>query len=154
GLSVLSTGVVAMLPFLLGILCTIAAGWAGDALIARGARVTIVRKGFAVGGLLAATAFTVAGAYAESTVLAGTLLTLSVVSFSCATAHVNAMPIDIAPPHIVSSLVSLQNFGGNVGGSFAPVVTGILVTATGAFTLPLLVAAGVALVFGCGAYGL
>jgi len=59
----------------------------------------------------------------------------------------------VAPPHIVSSLTSLQNFGGNVGGSFAPIVTGALVTATGDFTVPLLVAAGVALVLGCGSYG-
>jgi cyanate permease len=63
------------------------------------------------------------------------------------------MPIDVAPPHVVSSLVSLQNFGGNVGGSFAPLVTGMLISASGDFTVPLLVAAGVALVFGCGSYG-
>jgi cyanate permease len=64
------------------------------------------------------------------------------------------MTIDVAPRHIVSSLVSLQNFGGNVGGSFAPVVTGVLMTRTGDFTVPLIVAAAVALVFGCGSYGL
>jgi len=154
GMSVLTTGFVGMLPFLLGTLCTVLGGWAGDRLVASGARATLVRKGFAVGGLFAATLFTVAGAYADDTTLAVTLLTFSVVSFSFATAAVNSMPIDVAPPHIVSSLVSLQNFGGNVGGSFAPVVTGLLVTAAGDFTLPLLVAAGVALIFGCGSYGL
>lgn len=153
GMSILTTGVIGMLPFLLGTLFTVFGGWAGDRLIARGARPTLVRKGFAVGGLLAATLFTVSGAYAEDTVLAVSLLTLSVVSFSFATAAVNSMPIDVAPPHIVSSLVSLQNFGGNVGGSFAPVVTGLLVSSSNDFTLPLLVAAGVALVFGCGSYG-
>jgi cyanate permease len=86
-------------------------------------------------------------------VLAVGLLTLAVASFSLSTASVNSMPIDVAPPHIVSSLTSLQNFGGNVGGSFAPIVTGALLTATGDFTVPLLVGAGVALVFGCGSYG-
>jgi hypothetical protein len=60
----------------------------------------------------------------------------------------------MAPPHIISSLASLQNFGGNIGGSFAPLVTGLLISSSGDFTLPLLVAAGVALVFGCGSYGL
>jgi hypothetical protein len=60
----------------------------------------------------------------------------------------------VAPPHVVSSLVSLQNFGGNVGGSFAPLVTSLLISAAGDFTIPLLVAAAVALIFGCGAYGL
>ena len=86
--------------------------------------------------------------------MAVALLTLSVASASFSTAAVNSMPIDVAPPHIVSSLVSLQNFGGNVGGSFAPLVTGMLVSASNDFAVPLLVAAAVALVFGCGSYGL
>jgi hypothetical protein len=143
-----------MLPFLIGTICVILGGWAGDRLIAAGWRVTVVRKGFAVGGLLGATVFTIAGAYSPGTVPAVAFLTLAVASFSFSTAAVNAMPIDVAPPHIVSSLVSLQNFGGNVGGSFAPLVTGLLISGSRDFTLPLLVAAGVALVFGCGSYGL
>jgi ACS family D-galactonate transporter-like MFS transporter len=154
GMSTLTTGWVGMLPFLVGTVCVVLGGWLGDRLIARGARVTLVRKGFAVGGLLGATVFTIAGAYAPEDVMAIALLTASVASVSFSTAAVNAMPIDVAPPHIVSSLVSLQNFGGNVGGSFAPLVTGLLISSSGDFTLPLLVAAGVALIFGCGSYGL
>jgi MFS family permease len=153
-MSVLTTGFVGMLPFLVGTACTILGGWAADRLIALRWRVTLVRKGFAVGGLFAATVFTIAGAYTPGTTLAVTFLTLSVASLSFSTASVNSMPIDVAPPHIVSSLVSLQNFGGNVGGSFAPLVTGMLISASGDFTVPLLVAAGAALVFGCGSYGL
>jgi MFS transporter, ACS family, D-galactonate transporter len=137
-----------------GTLCVILGGWAGDRLIAAGRRVTVVRKGFAVGGLFGATAFTVAGAYTPDDFWAIAFLTLSVASVSFSTAAVNSMPIDVAPPHIVSSLVSLQNFGGNVGGSFAPVVTGLLISPSGDFTVPLLVAAAVALIFGCGSYGL
>jgi MFS family permease len=154
GMSILQTGIVGMLPFLVGTLCVILGGWAGDRLIARGHRVTLVRKGLAVGGLFGATVFTIAGAYASGDVLAVTLLTLSVASASFSTAAVNSIPLDVAPPNVVSSLVSLQNFGGNVGGSFAPVVTGVLVSAYGDFSAPLLVAGAVALVFGCGSYGL
>ena len=154
GMSALSTGFVGMLPFLIGTICVVLGGWIADRMIAAGWRVTLVRKGFAVGGLFGATVFTIAGAYAPENVLAIAFLTLSVASFSFSTAAVNSMPIDVAPPHIVSSLVSLQNFGGNVGGSFAPLVTGLLISASGDFTVPLLVAAGVALVFGCGSYGL
>jgi len=153
GLSVLSTGFVGMLPFLVGTVCVILGGWAADRLIAKKWRVTLVRKGFAVGGLLAATVFTVAGAYAPGTALAVTFLTLSVASFSFSTAAANSMPLDAAPPHIVSSLVSLQNFGGNLGGSFGPLVTGMLISASGDFTVPLLVAAGAALLASC-SYGL
>ncbi len=151
-MSVMQTGFVSMLPFLVGTACVLLGGWVADRLIARGGRVTLIRKGFAVSGLLCATIFTVAGAFTEGTILAVTLLTLAVAGFSFTTAAANSIPLDVAPPHIVSSLVSLQNFGGNVGGSFAPLVTGFLISATGDFTLPLLVAAGVALVFGCGSY--
>jgi MFS family permease len=154
GLSTLTTGVVGMLPFLVGTLCVLLGGWAGDRLIAAGRPVTTVRKGFAVVGLLGATAMTIAGAYSADTFWAVTFLTGSVASLSFSTAAVNSMPIDVAPPHVVSSLVSLQNFGGNVGGSFAPLVTSLLISEAGDFTVPLLVAAGVALVFGCGSYGL
>jgi sugar phosphate permease len=62
--------------------------------------------------------------------------------------------VDVAPPHIVSSLVSLQNFGGNIGGSLAPIVTGLLISSGGNFQLALIVTAAVALVFGCGCFGL
>ena len=71
GMSVLATGFVGMLPFLIGTLCVLLGGWAGDKLIAKGVRVTLVRKGFAVGGLFGATVFTIAGAYADDTVQIG-----------------------------------------------------------------------------------
>lgn len=152
-LSVLNSGFVGMLPFVFGIIATLVGGWLGDRLVAGGVRVTIARKSLAVGGLALATVFTLLGAFAPGTITAVSCLTLAVVSFSLATASINSMAVDIAPPHIVSSLVSLQNFGGNVGGSFAPVVTGLLISG-GSFQVPLLVTAAVALVFGCGSFGL
>ena len=72
-MSALTTGLVGMLPFLVGTMCVILGGWAGDRLIAAGWRVTLVRKGFAVGGLFGATVFTIAGAYTPDDVLAITL---------------------------------------------------------------------------------
>lgn len=112
-------------------------------------RVTIVRKTISITGLVAATAFTIYGAFAVGTVAAVTSLTLAVAGFSFSTAALQAIPVDIAPPKLVGSLAALHNFGGNVGGSFAPIVTGILVTSSGSFVLPLLVAAGVTLILGC-----
>lgn len=153
-LSVLQTGVVGALPFIVGVASTLLGGWLGDRLVQRSGSATRVRKGFAVGGLLSATLFTAAAAYAADTVVAVAGLTLAVASFSFCTGHINAIPLDVAPKASVSSLVSLQNFGGNVGGSLAPVLTGLLISSTGDFRVPLLVTAGVALVFGCGGYGL
>jgi MFS family permease len=153
-MSVLNSGFVGMLPFVFGVIATILGGWASDRLVASGVRVTVARKTFAVGGLFLATIFTLLGAYATGTVAAVTFLTLSIVSFSLSTGSIQSMAVDIAPRHIVASLVSLQNFGGNVGGSFAPLVTGYLISEAGSFQVPLLVTAAVALVFGCGSYGL
>ena len=153
-MSVLNTGLAATLPFAVGVVCTILGGWAGDRLVQRRGAATGVRKAFAVGGLLGATVFTAGAAFAVETGVALACLTLAVASFSLCTAHVNAIPLDVAPKESVASLVSLQNFGGNIGGSLAPLVTGLLISAEGSFQAPLLVAAVVALVLGCGGYGL
>jgi ACS family D-galactonate transporter-like MFS transporter len=153
-MSILNSGFVGMLPFVIGIVVTIFGGWVSDRLVARGMRVTVVRKTLTVAGLFAASVFTLLGAYTSGLWLAVTFLTLAIAGFSFATGSIQSMAVDIAPPHIVSSLVSLQNFGGNVGGSFAPLITGLLISSAGSFQVPLLVTATVALVFGCGGYGL
>lgn len=148
-LSILKSGFVGMLPFVIGVIVTVLGGWTCDRLIERGIRTTIVRKSITVSGLVFSTIFTIAAAYATDTVAAVTFVVLAVAGFSFATAALQAIPVDIAPPKLVGSLAALQNFGGNVGGSFAPIVTGWLVVSSGSFQLPLLVTAGVALVLGC-----
>jgi len=152
-MSILNSGFVGMLPFVVGVVVTIVGGWVSDRLVARGIRVTVVRKTLTVAGLFAASVFTLLGAYTSGLWLAVTFLTLAIAGFSFATGSIQSMAVDIAPPHIVSSLVSLQNFGGNVGGSFAPVITGLLISSAGSFQVPLLVTAAVALVLGCGGFG-
>ena len=150
-MTVLKGGFVATLPFFCGVIATLVGGWASDRLVARGSRVSVARKTFAVGGLLLATLFTVLAAYSSGTWGAVTFLTLAVVGFSLSTASIQSIPVDIAPPHVVASLVSLATFGANLGASFAPVITGLLISKVGNFQLPLLVAAAVALV-GSGSY--
>ena len=153
-MSILKSGFVGMLPFLVGVVVTIFGGWLSDRLVRAGHSVTVVRKGLTVGSLFGATVFTLAGAYSSGLWTAVSFLTLAIASFSLATGSIMSVAVDVAPPHIVSSLVSLQNFGGNIGGSLAPIVTGLLISSTGDFQLPLIVTAAVALVFGCGCFGL
>jgi dipeptide/tripeptide permease len=76
--------------------------------------------------------------------IAVVLLTLCMGSLRLATASVNSSPIDIAPPSAVASLTSLQNFGGNVGGLLAPIITGYIVGATGSFVGALVMAGAMA----------
>jgi cyanate permease len=49
-------------------------------------------------------------------------------------------------PRCVASVGSIQNFGGFLGGAFAPIATGIVVDRFGGFNVAILVAAGLALV--------
>ena len=144
-MSVLSSGFVSMLPFLVGVAATLAGGHISDWLVRKGARVTVARKVLSCSGLCMATVFTLLGAYATSTWPAVTFLTLAVASFSLATGSIQTMMVDIAPPQFVATLGSLQNFLGNVGGAMAPLVTGILLARTKSFTVPLIVTACVAL---------
>ena len=148
-MSLLNSGFVGALPFIVGVFVTILGGWTCDRLVERGIRITTVRKCVIVAGLVFATIFTVCAAYVAGDVLAVAYLTLAVAGFSFSTAALQAIPVDIAPPKLVGSLAALHNFGGNVGGSFAPIVTGVLVTVSGSFVLPLLVTAGIALFVGC-----
>ena len=153
-MSIMRTGFFAMLPFVSGIVFTLFGGWISDRIIARGYSVSSVRKSFAVGGIFGATIFIVVAALSHEAWIAITAFTLAVSLLSLTTASANAMPIDVAPPHLVSSCASIQNFGGNIGGALAPLITGLLISSTGSFVVPLLFTAAVGLVFGCGGFGL
>ena len=153
-LTTLQSGVLSVFPFAVGFVVTILAGWTSDRLIVRSFSVTFARRGLAVGGLVGAIVFVFAGAFVVNPIGAIACFTLAIGSLSVTTATVNTMPVDIAPPNLVATLTSLQAFGGNLGGALAPLVTGLLVSATGGFVAPLIFTALVGLVFGVGGYGL
>ncbi len=48
------------------------------------------------------------------------------------------------PSRLITSVSGIQNFGGFIGGSFAPIITGIIIDQTHSFTLALVVCATVA----------
>ena len=150
-MSIALTGIFAGLPFLMGIIGTIGGGWLGDDLIRRGFRHTAARKTVIGVGMMAATVMVVAAAYTPQTWLAITLLTFCMGCLRATTGSANAMPIDLAPSASVASLISIQNFGGNIGGLAAPIVTGYILGATGSFT-GALVTAGAVMTFGAFSY--
>jgi len=148
-LSLPETGIVAGLPFLMGMVGTAGGGWLGDHLIRRGVSRTASRKGLIVTGLSMTTILVVAAAFTSQTWLAVTLLTLCMGFLRMTTASANAMPIDLAPAGSVASLASIQNFAGNISGLLAPIVTGYTVGATGSFFFALLIAGGMAMLGAC-----
>jgi cyanate permease len=54
----------------------------------------------------------------------------------------------IAPPGVIASVATIQNFGSFVCASVAPVVTGWLLDRTHSFNLPLMICAGVSILGG------
>ncbi|MBI4455914.1 MAG: MFS transporter [Acidobacteria bacterium] len=143
-MSIMRTGLIGSLPFWAGMIGTLGGGWLGDYLIRRGFSRTASRKGIIGVGLGLATILVVTAAFTPQTWLAVTLLTLCMLSLRLTTASGNSTPIDLAPPTAVGSLTSIQNFGGNIGGLLAPIVTGYLLKATGSFVSALLMAGAMA----------
>ena len=144
GMTILDTGMVASLPFLMGIAGTVGGGWLGDFLIRSGVSKNSARKGMIVGGMMGATFFVVAAAFTAQTWLAVTLLTLCMGSLRMTTASSNSLSIDLAPKNALASLASIQSIGGNIGGLMAPILTGYIVGATGSFVGTLVFAGGMA----------
>jgi MFS family permease len=151
GMSIRQTGLLASLPFIVGMLATIGGGWLGDYLIRKGFEPTAARKTVVGTGMIVATVLVVTAAYTPQTWLAVTLLTLCMGSLRATTGSANSIPIDLAPSTSVASLVSIQNLGGNIGGLMAPIVTGFILGATGSFTGALVVA-GAVMAFGAFSY--
>ncbi len=143
-MTVLQTGIVASLPFWMGLVGTLAGGWVGDYLIRRGFSRTASRKTMIGVGLTLATITMVAAAFASQTWLAVTLLSLCLGSMRLITASANSAPMDLAPSR-AASLTSIQNTIGVFSGMAVAVITGYIVGTTGSFVLALLVAAAMAL---------
>ncbi len=145
-MSILKTGFFAMIPFFLAIFVGIISGWLCDLWIRKKGNVTLVRKTFIGVGFSLSTFFIVAGAHIQTQGLALFCIFMSMGMLGMVSPNINALPIDLAPRRLCSSVAGLQNVGGNIGGALAPVVTGILYGVTGNFQVALYITGGLALV--------
>ncbi|MEK4803127.1 MULTISPECIES: MFS transporter [Oceanobacillus] len=73
--------------------------------------------------------------FANTIGLTVTLMTIALFFISSITGNAWALASDVAPSSMVASVGSIQNFGGYFGGAFSPVVAGIIVDATGSYSL-------------------
>src|SRR5260370_7499318 len=117
----------------------VSGGYIADYLLKRGMAPIRSRKWPICIGLIGAPAFTVPAAYTPSTALAITYVSLAMFFVNLACGSAWALVSVAAPRHLVASLGSMQNFGGYLGGSFAPVITGIVVDRTHSFVNALLI---------------
>ena len=149
-LSIARTGWVAAIPFTCGVVGSVAVGRVCDVLSRRGFSAINSCKVPIVCALFGVVLCTVLAAYSSSSLFAVVLISLSLFLLNGSSTAAWAMATVAAPKNYAASLGSIQNFGGYLGGTLAPVVTGYMVQATASFQSALLVAAAVALLAGIG----
>ena len=133
GLSIATLGWVVAIPYLAGTLGMVSSGMIADWLLARGLKPIASRKWPICIGLICAAGFTVPAAYTPNLTLAITYISLAMYFVNLASGGSWALVSVAAPRRLVASLGGLKNFGGYLGGSAAPVITGMVVDSTGSF---------------------
>ena len=147
-ISVPKTGWAAAIPYLFGVVGSLAGGWLCDRLARGGASAILSRKLPIVGGLFAGAAFTGLAVLAGSDTLAIAAVSAAVFCSNFAGSAIWALASVAAPARAVGSVGGAQNFGGLIGGALAPIVTGFSLEATHSFGLALAITAAVAVMAG------
>lgn len=149
-LSIARTGWVAAIPFTCGVVGSVFVGRICDVLSRHGFSPINSCKIPIICALSAVVVCTVLAAYSSSSMFAVVCISVSLFLLNGCSTAAWAMATVAAPRNYAASLGSIQNFGGYLGGTLAPAVTGYMVQATKSFQSALLVAAGVALLAGFG----
>ena len=144
GLDLYRTAWVVSLAYLFGALGTIVAGKCCDRLVARGMRVLASRKLMVILGLLGGALFTLIVAFTTSVVACVILLCLTMFFINISSATAWMIVNTIVPSERVASFGSIQNFGGYLAGSIAPILTGFSVQQSGSFSSAFVISAVVA----------
>ncbi|MDF3930662.1 MFS transporter [Pseudomonas putida] len=146
GLSLYQTAWVVSLAYVFGALGTIVAGRICDRLVKNGASVLGSRKRVVVTALFAAAAFTVPLSFGSGFLLSVALLCCALFSVNMASSTAWMIANTVVDSQRVASFGSIQNFGGYLAGSVAPIVTGFSIQQTGSFASAFLISAAVAAV--------
>lgn len=130
------------LPFWGVGLSSLASGWLSDRLVARGFSTTVVRKSFAVTGMLLGMLMLPVSMLENETVSMG-LLMAACLGFGLFSSHPWLITQRLAGPVAAGRWSGFQNAIGNLAGIVAPVLTGWIVKETGKFFYAFAVVAGV-----------
>ncbi|WP_426112640.1 MFS transporter [Pseudomonas sp. DSP3-2-2] len=144
GLDLYRTAWVVSLAYLFGAVGTIVAGKVCDKLVARGMRVLASRKLMVIIGLLGGALFTLIVAFTTNAVACVVLLCLTMFFINISSATAWMIVNTIVPSERVASFGSIQNFGGYLAGSIAPILTGFSVQQSGSFSSAFVISAVVA----------
>jgi MFS transporter, ACS family, D-galactonate transporter len=132
-------------PFIVCAAASVAAGWASDAWVAKGATPNRARKTYAVAGLLICAATLPAVALAPD-IPAMALLMLTFAAIGSFTSNVWGITQSLAGPEAAGRWTGLQNAIGNLGSVVSPIAAGWIVTKTGGRFFPAFAVASAGLV--------
>jgi ACS family D-galactonate transporter-like MFS transporter len=140
GLTLMTAGIYAALPYFVFGLSEPIGGWIADRLIAAGWSETHARKGivtfaFLTGLFLIPAARVSSPGAAVALIIGGCLVGL-------ATGNLLVILQSCAPPDEVGLWTGVYNFVGNIAGILSPLITGFLIAKTGSYAPPFILAAG------------
>lgn len=152
GFDLMTSGWLAALPYLCGIVGVLTGGWLSGKLLEAGRSTIVARKVPIVGGAFLAAIAVLPVGYVDNTALSMVLLCIGYFASQVPIGCMWTLASDVAAPDQVSSLGAIQNFGGFMGAAMAPMLTGYILDSTGNnFTLAFVVA-GVLLLVGAASY--
>lgn len=140
-ISIARTGMLASIPLVCSILGAISGGWASDRLARRGTDLVGARRLPCILGLLASGVFTLIATTAGNATEAVIYISGAMYFLSFGIAGKWVMITAVAPQSYCTSVASIQNFGGYLGGTASPLVTGFVVDQTGSFVIALAIGA-------------
>jgi MFS family permease len=142
-ISIARTGFVAMIPLLFSVVGAWTGGWITDRLARGGMELVASRRLPAILGLLASGLFTVVATTAGNATQAVMFISAAMFFLALGIAGKWTLITAVAPQSYCTSVASIQNFGGYIGGTVSPLVTGMVVDITGSFVIALAIGAGV-----------
>jgi len=149
-LSIAKAGLVSAIPLAAGFVGAVAGGFLSEALGKRMDAASACRIP-AIAGLVATGVVVMAAAYAHSSWLAVTLISIGLFAINVSSSCGWALAAVVSPSNTVATLEAIQNIGGSLGGALAPLITGTIVQVTGSF-LPAFDLAGVIALISAGFY--
>jgi len=146
--SIKNTGYLASIPLIASIVGAIAGGAVSDRLTAGGMELVKSRRLPAILGLILSGAFTFSTIAAGNATIAVILMSFAMFFLSFGIAGKWSLITAVAPQSYCTSVASIQNFGGYIGGTVSPLLTGFVVDYTGSFAVAMIIGAGITV---CGA---
>ncbi len=143
-------GLYSSIPYLAMSGTILLSGFFSDILVRRGHAEIKVRKLLIAIGLLIACLIVPAGLVKDK-MNAVWLLTISIAGLGIVAPNTWTLTQSVCARNVVGTVSGIQNFGGNLGGVLAPVLTGAIASATQSFALALSLTGGI-LVFGILSY--